>query len=200
MDVPLGEVSKSSGKGRLRSSGEGELHARIEAPPEARGRDAGCALRSHRHRDAGQRGARGGVEHVDELGIDEEPNPPPPPPPPPPGDEGCTPGFWKNHPGAFAGTGVMRRHATTLASVGFDVSATLTFGQALRLRGGGLNALLRHAAAAYLNAASPNVAYPLTTTHGVRRTNNAIASGQYELTEEPVRRVLRTWSVLGSCD
>lgn len=70
--------------------------------------------------------------------------------------------------------------STTLASVGFNVSATLTFSQALRLRGGGLNALLRHAAAAYLNAASPNVDYPLTTTQVVTRTNTAIASGQYE--------------------
>lgn len=31
--------------------------------------------------------------------------PPPPPPPPPTGDEGCTPGYWKNHTSAWAGSG-----------------------------------------------------------------------------------------------
>jgi hypothetical protein len=100
---------------------------------------------------------------------------------PPPGNEGCTPGFWKNHPEAFAGTGVTA--GSTLASVGFNVAPSLTFQQALELTGGGLNALLRHAAAAYLNAASPDVDYPRTTTQVVTATNSAIASGNYETTK-----------------
>jgi hypothetical protein len=32
-----------------------------------------------------------------EYGGTITPNPDPPPPPPPPGDDGCTPGYWKNH-------------------------------------------------------------------------------------------------------
>jgi hypothetical protein len=104
------------------------------------------------------------------------------PPPPPPGNQGCTPGFWKNHPAAFAGTGVMP--SSSLSSVGFNVAPALTFQQALELNGGGLNALLRHAAAAYLNAASPSVNYPFTTAQVVSMTNSAIASGNYEPTKD----------------
>jgi hypothetical protein len=104
-------------------------------------------------------------------------------PPPPTGNEGCTPGYWKNHPESYGGTGVTA--SSTLASVGFNVTPTLTFQQALELNGpGGLNALLRHAAAAYLNAASPNVDYPLTAGQVVAATNAAIASGDYEPTKD----------------
>jgi hypothetical protein len=81
------------------------------------------------------------------------------------------PGYWKNHPEAFAGTGVTP--TTTLVSVGFSVDAGLTFQEALELKGGDLNALPRHAAAAYLTAASPGVDYPLTTAQVVTETNAA---------------------------
>jgi hypothetical protein len=102
-------------------------------------------------------------------------------PPPPPGGEGCTPGYWKNHPESYGGTGVTS--TSTLASVGFNVAATLTFQTALSTGGGGIRALLRHASAAYLNAASPNVDYSLTTAQVVAMTNAAIASGSYEATK-----------------
>ena len=102
--------------------------------------------------------------------------------PPPQGNQGCTPGFWKNHPEAFGGTGVSQSSA--LSSVGFNVSPTLTFQKALELKGGGLNALLRHAAAAYLNAASPSVDYALSAGQVVTATNLAIASGNYETTKD----------------
>jgi hypothetical protein len=86
--------------------------------------------------------------------------------------EGCTPGFWKNHPEAFP-SGVTA--GSTLASVGFVGTGTTTFDQALTEGGGGVDALLRQAAAAYLNALS--VDYPLTAAQVVSMTNDAIASG-----------------------
>ena len=100
----------------------------------------------------------------------------------PPGNEGCTPGYWKNHPESFAGTGVTP--SSTLASVGFNVGSALTFDQALTEGGGELDALLRHAAAAYLNAMHADVDYPLTAAQIVTATNAAIASGDYEATKD----------------
>jgi hypothetical protein len=97
---------------------------------------------------------------------------------PPPGGEGCTPGYWKNHSESWAAAGVPTN--ATMASRGFNVSASLTFMTALRTGGGGLTALLRHAAAAYLNAAHPSVDYEFTTAQIVAATNAAIASGNYE--------------------
>ena len=60
----------------------------------------------------------------------------------------------------------------------------LTFADPLRLTGGGLNALLRHAVAALLNATSADVDYPLTAAQVITLTNAAIASGDYEGTKD----------------
>lgn len=112
---------------------------------------------------------------------------PPPPtttPPPPPGDEGCTPGFWRNHPQAFPAPYTA---STLLGSVFSGLSPTyanLTLAQALALGGGGLDALLRQAVAALLNAASTDVDYPLTVAQVISLTNAAIASGDYEATKD----------------
>jgi hypothetical protein len=56
----------------------------------------------------------------------------------------------------------------------------VTLLEALGLNGGGLNALMRHAAAALLSAASTDVAYPLTTAQVIAAYNAAYASGDYE--------------------
>jgi hypothetical protein len=116
------------------------------------------------------------------------PTPTTPPPttttPPPPGGEGCTPGFWRNHPEAFPAP---YSAGTTLGSVFTGLPAgyaSLTFAQALELGGGGLNALLRQAVAALLNAASADVDYPLITAEVIAQTNAAIASGDYEATKD----------------
>ena len=125
--------------------------------------------------------------------------PPTTTPPTPPG-EGCTPGFWKNHPEAFAGTGYSP--TTTLGSVfaGLPASyAALTFEQALSLGGGGLDALLRQAVAALLNASSPDVDYPLTAAQVVAATNAAIASGDYEATKDLFDR-FNNLTAPGFCD
>jgi hypothetical protein len=97
--------------------------------------------------------------------------------PPPPGGEGCTPGFWKNHPEAFPTDYPASR---TLGSVFTGLPAgyaSLTLAQALELGGGGLDALLRHAVAALLNAASDDVDYPLSAAEVITLTNAAIAVG-----------------------
>jgi len=104
--------------------------------------------------------------------------------PPPGGGEGCTPGFWKNHPSDYPSG---YTSTTTLGSVFAGLSpayASLTLDEALSLGGGGLNALLRHAAAALLNSASDDVDYAYSTAEVIAMTNAAIASGAYEATKD----------------
>jgi hypothetical protein len=110
-------------------------------------------------------------------------NSPTPQEPPPTGGEGCTPGFWKNHPEAWAGTGYTT--GQTLESV-FDVPDTLsldsrTLIQALDFEGGdntrgAARILLRAAVAALLNSASGAVDYPRTTAEVIADVNAALAS------------------------
>ena len=103
--------------------------------------------------------------------------------------EGCTPGYWKNHPGNwFEEPGVKIPTSWKLNSdkVGFKTSAAYqdtTLLQALNFGGnkGAEATLLRHAAAAWLNAAHEGVAYPLRRLGGpfpiLKNVNEAIASG-----------------------
>jgi hypothetical protein len=87
------------------------------------------------------------------------PCPPPPPPPPPPGDEGLTPGYWKNHlemwPSPITPSTLLGDYVTIPGYT--DIS----FFDALQIRGGDLKALVRHAAAAVLNAVHSNIDYPV---------------------------------------
>lgn len=108
------------------------------------------------------------------------------------GDEGCTPGYWKNHTENWyeAGPWSGIPTDTELGSdrVGFVTSpelASATLLEALRWGGGPslLDAeriLLRQAAAAWLNAAHEGLGYPYRRAgvDGIRAmVNNAIASG-----------------------
>jgi hypothetical protein len=79
--------------------------------------------------------------------------------PPSSGGDGCTPGYWKNHPDAWAATGYS-------AGMSFDAvfgvnffDPDITLGQAIALGGGGVNKIARHATAALLSAAHPDVDY-----------------------------------------
>jgi hypothetical protein len=81
-------------------------------------------------------------------------------PPPDPGDEGCTPGFWKNHLSSWSGYSTGADFDTTFGVNFFNPNKTLL--QAVNLGGGGLNALARHGVAALLNAASGDVDYAYT--------------------------------------
>jgi hypothetical protein len=102
----------------------------------------------------------------------------------PPGQEGCTPGFWKQP--QHLDSWVTYSPGQTLESV-FDVPDAfgldnVTLLAALDFEGGPTTAdaaevLLRQAVAALLNAASPDVDYPLTEAQIIAAVNAALASG-----------------------
>jgi uncharacterized repeat protein (TIGR01451 family) len=97
-------------------------------------------------------------------------------------NEGCTPGYWKNHLDAWAGYSPDQ----TVESV-FDVPDALgldndTLLTALNYGGGpgqigAAQILLRAAVAALLNAANPDVGYPRTEIEIIAAVNTALASG-----------------------
>ena len=100
------------------------------------------------------------------------------------GEEGCTPGFWKNHASAWAATGFTS--GQNLESV-FDVPDAygldnFTLLQALSFSGGSTTAakaqiLLRAAVAALLNAGHPDVDYAQSAASIITEVNAALASG-----------------------
>jgi hypothetical protein len=77
-----------------------------------------------------------------------------------PGGEGCTPGYWKNHLDAWVGYDPGDDFNTTFGCE--LMPGGTTFDDAINAKGGHENALARHAVAALLNAASPDVSYDLT--------------------------------------
>jgi hypothetical protein len=108
--------------------------------------------------------------------------------PPPPGEEGCTPGYWKNHPKAWAATG----YTTTMTVEDvFDVPDAFnldskTLLQALSFLGGpyklgASRILLRAATAAVLNAAHPDVDYPLTDAEIISQVNTALSGTRAQM-------------------
>lgn len=111
------------------------------------------------------------------------------------GSEGCTPGYWKNHPESWQeasraapNTPLTYDHPST-AFPPFDPTFDLdgdgdadTFLDALNYKGGSGAAgaeriLLRAAVAAWLNAAHEGVGYPLRRAQFVAEVNAAIDSG-----------------------
>lgn len=99
---------------------------------------------------------------------------------------GCTPGYWKNHPESwpdpYTPSDVLGAVFAALSnSVPFDGYSPNTLMDALNFGGGSgtdgaARILLRHGVAALLNAASPSVNYPLTVSEVVNSVNNAIDS------------------------
>lgn len=92
------------------------------------------------------------------------------------GNQGCSPGFWKNK-GAKSGLYTTTQQLNTVfnfAGTPYTSKGTQTFLQALGNGGGGVNALLRQAVAAYLNAQSTSVDYPLTTAEVIAMVNGAL--------------------------
>ena len=85
-------------------------------------------------------------------------------PPPGGGDEGCTPGFWKNHLEDWAGT-VFSTGDDFDATFGVDLfDPDITLEMAVNAKGGGDNKLARHGTAALLSAAHPEVEYPISVS------------------------------------
>lgn len=106
----------------------------------------------------------------------------------PPGDDGCTPGYWKNHPAAWNATPYSR--SQTLESV-FNVPNKFnldnkTLLQALKFKGGpkklgAARILLRHATAAVLNASHPGVSYPMTSSEIISNVNTALTGSRGQM-------------------
>lgn len=79
-----------------------------------------------------------------------------------PGDEGCTPGYWRNHFEDWPATGFSPTDDFD-ATFGVDLfSPNITLGEAIFLGGGGANKMGRHGTAALLSAAHPDVNSPLS--------------------------------------
>lgn len=87
--------------------------------------------------------------------------------------EGCCPGFWRYRPSAWPAP---YRTGWWFSEVFADAFPGKTLHQVLRRRGGGLNGLGRHTVAALLNAASPQIDFPLTPTEVIELFNDAVAT------------------------
>ena len=121
----------------------------------------------------------------------------------PSGNQGCSPGFWKNHPDVekfweylpgqnldpvFAVPPTLVANVTllqALSRLARQAASTGTLLQALSFPGGpgargGAQILLRAAVAALLNAASPVVEYPLSQSDVISQVNTALATGNRE--------------------
>jgi hypothetical protein len=97
--------------------------------------------------------------------------------------QGCTPGYWKQeqHFDAWALTPYA---PDDLYNVVFGVDYFMTLLQALWTGEGGEMALGRHAVAAILNAAHPDVDYYYTAAEVIAMVQAAYASGDYEETKD----------------
>lgn len=101
------------------------------------------------------------------------------PPPPPPGGQGCTPGYWKqeHHFDSWVGYTPWQDYETVF---GVDASFSKTLVGAASQGGGGEKALGRHAVAALLNAANPDVNYLYTEAEVIALVQSAYATGDFE--------------------
>jgi len=97
------------------------------------------------------------------------------------GGEGCTPGYWKqkHHFDSWANY----LPTQSFGSVFANAFPGMTLVKVAAQGGGHLKALGRHTVAALLNAASPNVDFPLSAAQVISKFNAAYASGSYEATK-----------------
>ncbi|WP_458411566.1 hypothetical protein ACNQFZ_11910 [Schinkia sp. CFF1] len=106
-------------------------------------------------------------------------------------DEGCTPGYWiqPQHFDSWAPTGFAPTDDFDTVFGRDAFTPDITLEEALSLGGVGLDALARQAVAALLNAAHPDVAYPLTTAEVISMFQAAFDSGNYEDTKDEFDRL-----------
>jgi hypothetical protein len=105
------------------------------------------------------------------------------------GDQGCTPGYWRNHADRWVGVLPTDDFDDTFGVNLFDPNITL--GKAIWLGGGGVNAFARHATAALLNAFAAEeeddygqtVNYPYTVAEVIQWVQDAVANGTIEATK-----------------
>ena len=90
---------------------------------------------------------------------------------------GCTPGYWRqaHHLDSWVGYDPDDKFDSVF---GVDASDDLTLIEALRARGGGQHALMRHSVAALLNASSLDYAY--SPAGIIAMVQSAYASGEFE--------------------
>jgi cysteine-rich repeat protein len=100
-------------------------------------------------------------------------------PPPEDGDDGCTPGYWKQdqHFDSWVGYDPSDDFETVF---GVDASFTTTLLGAMEQGGGGEYALGRHAVAALLNASSPDVDYFTDVAGVIAIVQGAYATSNFE--------------------
>jgi hypothetical protein len=99
----------------------------------------------------------------------------------PPSGEGCTPGFWKTHPDVWP-IPTDTDFDTTFGRNAFNPDITML--DATALKGGQLNALSRHAAAAYLNSISPVVNFDMSAAEVIAAFQAAFDSGDFNTTKD----------------
>jgi hypothetical protein len=109
--------------------------------------------------------------------------------PDPGDDQGCTPGYWRNHADRWVGVAPTADFDGTFGVDLFDPNITL--GVAIWLGGGGNNAFARHATAALLNAYAKAdgslgqfVNYPYTVAEVIQMVQDAVANGTIEATKD----------------
>ncbi|MBM3237115.1 T9SS type A sorting domain-containing protein [Candidatus Poribacteria bacterium] len=99
--------------------------------------------------------------------------------------EGLTPGYWKNHPESWPPTGyVTTQQVKTVFIIPSAIDPNIAKKTLIDTLGGGggsgingaAKILLRAAVAALLNAAHPNINYPLTVGKVISDVNTALAS------------------------
>ena len=99
------------------------------------------------------------------------------------GNQGCTPGYWKNHTDSWPPTGYSpAQNVTTVFSqtvlypaLSTSLLNTLSFAGGSGVSGAA-EILLRAATAAVLNASHPDVAYPRSPASVIADVNNALAT------------------------
>jgi hypothetical protein len=106
---------------------------------------------------------------------------PPPTTTEPEGKEGCTPGFWKNHPEDWEGFSPDQTLDEVFDPAGLGGLGSTTLLDALSFRGGptvvaAKRILLRHAVAALLNSAHSGVDFGMTTADVISLVDDALAS------------------------
>jgi len=126
----------------------------------------------------------------------------------PTGTEGLTPGFWKNHPELWVGYSPNQKWTSVFADpITIDMgkkteNSDPTLLEVLAAKGGineadnVYDALARHAVAAILNAAHPNVDYPLSSASVISQVNSVINNG-VNTDAEPLKNTLEGYNQLG---
>jgi hypothetical protein len=110
------------------------------------------------------------------------------------GEEGCTPGYWRNHHESWVGYSPTDPFFSVFVVANMQgLDPDLTLGEAVELGGGGFNKLARSAVAALLNAANPDVDYPLTEAEVIAAVVAAFNSGN----AEPLATELDDYNNLG---